>query len=149
MSDGLLTFGKVAELNLNANLVVLSACETAASASALSNRASGAEGASGALDGLIRAFITANARAVMATFWRVPVSDQSNELIARFYQTGRTASIGESLRAAQNELIRQPQWSHPYYWGAYFVVGDSAKTMLTGTVQAQVVTGGAHSGRSR
>ncbi len=148
-SDGLLTFGKVAELNLNANLVVLSACETAASASALSNRATGAEGASGALDGLIRAFITANARAVMATFWRVPVSDQSNELIAQFYRTGRTASIGEALRAAQNDLIRQPQWSHPYYWGAYFVVGDSAKTMLTGTAQAQVLAGEAHSGRSR
>ncbi len=148
-SDGLLSFGKVAELNLNANLVVLSACETAASAGALENRATGAEGASGALDGLIRAFITANARAVMATFWRVPVSSQSDELMAQFYRTGRTASIGEALRAAQNDLIRQPQWSHPYYWGAYFVVGDSAKTMLTGAAQASVMSGGAPGGRSR
>lgn len=141
-SNGLLTFSKVAELKLNANLVVLSACETSASASALSNRQAGAEGATGALDGLIRAFITANARSVLATYWRVPASEETEELMTIFYQTGRTSSIGEALRTAQAGLIRQKQWSHPYYWGAYFVVGDTAKTMLTAGRSAVIPAAG-------
>lgn len=135
-TDGLLSFGKVADLDLNANLVVLSACETAASASAIANRAVGAEGATGALDGLIRAFITAKARSVLATYWRVPATTDSENLMTAFYTTGRTGTIGEALRVAQTSLIKRPQSSHPYYWGAYFVVGDTAKTMLTGARSA-------------
>ena len=136
-SDGLLTFAKIATLNLNANLVVLSACETSASTDVVAiRRGSGGEEASGALDGLVRAFFTANARAVLATYWRVPATTQSEELMDAFYRTGRSASIGEALRMAQTTLIAQPRFSHPYYWGAYFVVGDTTKTMLTGTTPA-------------
>ena len=136
-SDGLLSFAKIATLNLNANLVVLSACETSASTNVVAiRRGSGGEEASGALDGLVRAFFTANARAVLATYWRVPATAQSEGLMGTFYHTGRTASIGEALRTAQTSLIHQPRYSHPYYWGAYFVVGDTAKMMLTGAVTA-------------
>lgn len=142
-SEGLLSFAKVATLDLNANLVVLSACQTAVSTGTVSNRQAGLEDASGTLDGLVRAFITANARAVLATFWSVPASDQSNELMATFYRAGRTGTIGEALRAAQTSVIRQPEFSHPYYWGAYFVVGDTAKTMLTGVKTARADTGAA------
>jgi CHAT domain-containing protein len=132
VSDGLLTFAKVARLRLDANLVVLSACETSSGTSQQTGRLSGQEDSTPTLDGLVRAFLSANARAVLATYWKVPAETESDELIGAFYRTGRTASIGSALREAQLTLIRQPRFSHPYYWGAYFVVGDGSKTMLTG-----------------
>lgn len=132
-SNGLLSYDKVAMLNLNANLVVLAACETSSGTEATAGRLAGQEDSSQAtLDGLVRAFISANARAVMATYWRVPATTQSDEMMAEFYGTGRSSTIGEALRVAQSKMIKNPKYSHPYYWGAYFVVGDSAKSMLSG-----------------
>lgn len=143
VSDGLLSFSEVGRLRFDANLVVLSACETAAGASNMTGRLAGQESSSASLDGLVRAFISANARAVLATFWSVPASVETDELIGEFYRTGRSNSIGTSLRAAQAKLIAQPKYSHPYYWGAYFVVGDSTKAMLSpGVVASQPATGG-------
>ena len=131
VSDGLLSFDEVARLRLNANLVVLSACETYAGASTEVARRRGLEDSTPALDGLVRSFIVANARAVLATFWRVPAIQQSDDLMAAFYGSGRSTSIATALHAAQKTLMDQPRYSHPYYWGAYFLVGDGAKSMLT------------------
>ncbi|MFC0202648.1 CHAT domain-containing protein [Novosphingobium soli] len=131
LSDGLLSFDEVARLQLDANLVVLSACDTAAGTSSRTALKAGLENASPALDGLVRSFIAARARAVMATFWAVPDSQETQNLMQTFYSTGRTAPMGNSLRVAQNQLIDTRRYSHPYYWGAYFLVGDGAKTMLT------------------
>ena len=132
-SDGLLSFADIAQLRLDANLVVLSACETAAGVSGLGGRLAGQDESAASLDGLVRAFITANARAVLATYWKVPAIAESEEFIRTLYATGRTSTIGTALRTAQTELIRDPTYSHPYYWGAYFLVGDASKTMLTKT----------------
>lgn len=131
VSDGLLSFDEVARLQLDANLVVLSACDTAAGTSSQTALKAGLENASPALDGLVRSFIAARARAVMATFWAVPDSQETQDLMQRFYTKGRTAAMSDALRTAQNQLIDTRRYSHPYYWGAYFLVGDGAKTMLT------------------
>lgn len=133
-SDGLLSFAEVAGLRLDANLVVLSACETASGVrnEALA-RQSGQEEAGSTLEGLVRAFLTANSRAVLATFWSVSANSETNDLIKTFYATARQRSIGGSLQAAQQQLMHQPQFSHPFFWGPYFVVGDSTKMMLSGT----------------
>jgi CHAT domain-containing protein len=131
LSDGLLSFDEVARLQLDANLVVLSACDTAAGTSSQTALKAGLENASPALDGLVRSFIAARARAVMATFWAVPDSQETQNLMQTFYTTGRTAPMGNSLKVAQNQLLDTRRYSHPYYWGAYFLVGDGAKTMLT------------------
>lgn len=133
LSNGLLSYDKIARLKLNANLVVLAACETSSGAEEIAGRLAGQEETSqAALDGLVRAFISANARAVIATYWRVPATSQADELMETLYGRGRTGTIGEALKAAQSQMIQNPKYSHPYYWGAYFVVGDSAKTMLSG-----------------
>ena len=129
--DGLLSFSEIASLRLDANLVVLSACETAAGVSGVGGRLGGQDESGATLDGLVRAFIAANARAVLATYWKVPAVESSDAFIRTFYAHGRTESIGASLRDAQREAIRQPATSHPYFWGAYFLVGDAAKTMLS------------------
>lgn len=133
-SDGLLSFDEIAKLRLDANLVVLSACDTASGVKdqALARR-SGQEEAGQTLEGLVRAFLTANSRAVLATFWQVSAEEETDQFIRTFYSAARARNIGGSLQDAQRALIVQPQYSHPFYWGPYFVVGDSGKMMLSGT----------------
>jgi CHAT domain-containing protein len=132
-SDGLLSFSEIAGLHLDANLVFLSACDTAAGVKdeALA-RQSGQEEVGSTLDGLVRAFLTANARAVMATYWQVSAEKEGQEFIRTFYSSGRTRPIGAALQDAQRELMHQAAYSHPFYWAPYFVVGDSSKAMLAG-----------------
>ncbi len=139
-SDGLLSLPEVAVLDLDANLVVLSACETASGVSGVGGRLSGQDESAATLDGLVRAFITANARAVIATYWQVPASQQTEDFIGRFYHAGRTETIGAALRDAQRSVIAKPDYSHPYFWGAYFLVGDASKSMLSGKVAASAAT---------
>ncbi|KPF69576.1 hypothetical protein IP88_11590 [alpha proteobacterium AAP81b] len=131
IADGLLSFDDVARLRLNANLVFLSACETAAGISTAQGRLAGQEDSSPSLDGLVRAFLAANARSVVATAWRVPDSKETNDLIGAFYRSGRSNGIADSLAIAQRTIIAQPNFSHPYFWGAFFVVGDGARPLLT------------------
>ena len=131
-SDGLLSFAEIAQLRLDANLVVLSACDTAVGVrdEAIA-RAAGQEDAGSTLEGLVRAFLTANARAVLATYWQVSAERESDEFVRAFYQQARTGTMGAALQAAQRDLIAQPAYSHPFYWAPYFLVGDSNKPMLT------------------
>ncbi len=139
-SDGLLSFDEIARLRLDANLVVLSACDTASGVSLGAARRAGQESGGATLEGLVRAFLTANARAVMATHWKVSAEAETAELFRAFYSAGRYLPIGTALQQAQRGLMDKPEWSHPYHWGAYFVVGDDTKTML-GTRQQQPAAG--------
>ena len=126
--NGLLQAWEIFEsVRLDADLVVLSACETAV------GREQGAEG----LIGLTRAFQYAGARTVAATLWKV--NDQTTaELMVRFYRHLRAGMHkDEALRAAQIELIRGPirvrndnghivekDASAPYYWAPFQLYGD-------------------------
>ena len=131
LSDGLLSFSEIARMRFDANLVVLSACDTAAGVSGSLGRLSGQDDSSGTLDGLVRAFITARARAVLATLWNVPATSDTEKLMQSFYSNGRNLKMGVALRAAQMQLISTPSSSHPYFWGAYVLIGDGSKTMLS------------------
>lgn len=98
---------------LNAELVVLSACETAR------GRLVDGEGNMG----LSRAFFEAGARRVVASFW--PVKDSSSAyFMGRFYQSllQHNKSPLYALQEAQRAVSNIPRWSHPYYWSsmAYF-----------------------------
>jgi CHAT domain-containing protein len=74
--------------------------------------------------GLTRAFQYAGARTVLASLWGV--SDESTAtLMQRFYaalKTGRNKD--EALRSAQLAMLHRPASSHPYYWGAFQLIGD-------------------------
>jgi CHAT domain-containing protein len=138
-SDGILSFAEIAKLHLNANLVVLSACDTASGVSNAEARAAGQEESGATLEGLVRAFLAANTRAVLTTYWPISDEGESEALIENFYRAGRTADIAIALKTAQTELMVVPKSSHPIYWGAFFVVGDASKMMLSG-VGAQSAT---------
>jgi CHAT domain-containing protein/tetratricopeptide (TPR) repeat protein len=113
--DGFLQAHEIYNLKLNADLVVLSACETAL----------GKEIRGEGLVGLTRAFMYAGAPRVVATLWRVPDSATA-ELMKQFY-TGMIRQglpPAAALRQAQVSLSREKQWSAPYYWAGFTLQGD-------------------------
>ncbi len=132
-SQGLLTFRQIFALTLNADTVILSACDTAGAASADVTRAAGiATGGNFALDGLVRAFVGAGGRGVVASHWPVPDDfDATSRLMDGLFKGGTTTPIGEALRQSQLRLMDDPVTSHPYYWAAFAIVGDAAKPMTT------------------
>jgi CHAT domain-containing protein len=133
-SDGLLSFKEIFALRLNADTVVLSACDTAGAATIEATRDAGvATGGNFALDGLVRAFVGAGARSVIASHWPVPDDfDATNRLMSGMFRSASTVAVGEALRTAQVRLMDDPLTSHPYYWGAFAVVGDATKPLTGG-----------------
>ena len=113
--DGFLRVHDIYNLNLPAELVVLSACETG-----LGKDVKG-EG----LDGLTRAFMYAGARRLIVSLWNVndkATAALMQRLYAGMLKSGKTPAA--ALRAAQIELMRTRQWSAPYYWAAFVMQGE-------------------------
>lgn len=130
-SDGLLSFGEIYGLKLDADLVILSACDTAGTASIAATREAGVtRGGGSALDGLVRAFIGAGGRAVIASHWPAPDDfNATEELISGMFRAEATTTIGAALSAAQLPLMDTAATSHPYYWSAFAIVGDGGQPM--------------------
>ena len=128
-SDGLLTFREIFDLKLDADLVILSACDTAGMATVAASREAGVTtGGNYALDGLVRAFTGAGARAVVASHWPVPDDfDATRRLIGGMIGSQPGQSLGDALAEAEGWLMDDAQTSHPFYWAAFVVVGDAAK----------------------
>ena len=126
-SDGLLSFAEIFSMRIDADLVILSACDTAGSATVGATREAGVSGGGDfALDGLVRAFVGAGGRTVLASHWPVPDDyDATQRLVVGLFDSGgiRTA---EALRRSQLGLMDQAETSHPFYWAAFAIVGDGA-----------------------
>jgi CHAT domain-containing protein len=134
-SDGLLRFAEVFDLNLDADLVILSACDTAGTAGAKATAEAGVEGGGGqALDGLVRAFIGAGGRQVIASHWPAPEEyDATKRLFGAFFASPPGASVGDALLAAQQKLMDDPQTSHPFYWSGFALIGDGERPLFSGS----------------
>jgi CHAT domain-containing protein len=115
--DGLLTASEVAQLRLNADWVVLSACNTAA----------GEKGNAEALSGLARAFFHAGARALLVSHWQVQ-SAAAVKLITRTFAGLRDRPDGggaEALRQAMLATMAEGgAMAHPAAWSPFVVVGE-------------------------
>jgi CHAT domain-containing protein/tetratricopeptide (TPR) repeat protein len=113
--DGFLRLNTIYNLRLSADLVVLSACQTAL----------GKEVAGEGLVGLTRGFMYAGARRVIASLWQV--SDVATaELMKKFYagMLQRQLPPAAALRSAQLEMAKDPRWSSPYFWAGFVLQGD-------------------------
>jgi len=113
--DGILEAWEIADMDLNAELVVLSACETA--------RGLVREGEG--LIGFAWAIFVAGCPSSLLTQWQV--ADKSTaELMAAFYRNWHSQKItkAEALQRAQLSLLRSNQWSHPFFWAPFVLVGD-------------------------
>src|SRR5262249_37385229 len=125
--DGLLTVEEILALKLNADWVVLSACNTAAGAD------TGAE----AVSGLGRAFFYAGSRALLATNWAVH-SESARELVSDVFRRQASdpgLSRAEALRQAMVALLDggtnkdeagriRFTYAHPFFWAPYSLIGD-------------------------
>jgi CHAT domain-containing protein/Tfp pilus assembly protein PilF len=113
--DGFLHTLEILSLHLNSELVVLSACESAR------GKLSRGEG----VVGLSRAFLACGARGTVASLWAV--SDESTSILMKdFYarMLGGKKTAGEALNDARVALMKQPKYSHPYYWSPFVVIGS-------------------------
>jgi len=131
-SDGLLTFAEIFDLKLDADLVILSACDTAGKASVSATREAGVTtGGDFALDGLVRAFVGAGGRSVVASHWPVPDDyDATKRLISGLFTAPAGTSTAAALRAAQSSLMTKAETSHPYYWSGFAIIGDGAAAVI-------------------
>lgn len=114
--DGLLEASEIAGLSLNADLVVLSACNTAA----------GDELGGESMAGLSQAFFHAGARNLLSTHWQVPSAATTKLMTGVFDRlaSDRSLNTATALRAAQLQLIGDPNTAHPFFWGAFTLMGD-------------------------
>jgi len=113
--DGFLQAADIYNLKLNADLVVLSACQTAL----------GKDVRGEGLVGLTRAFMYAGSSAVVASLWTVP--DRSTaELMRQFYRGMLVENLrpAAALRRAQIALWKDSRWTRPYYWAAFTLQGE-------------------------
>jgi len=126
-NDGLLDMGEVLELELNADWVILSACNTASSGDLSSD----------GLTGLTQAFFYAGARTLLVSLW--PVESSSTQLLTTsiFDAEKKHSGIGkaEALRQARLRLIKGKgyitdgaqafSYAHPIFWSAFIAVGEN------------------------
>ncbi|HEX3130175.1 MAG TPA: CHAT domain-containing tetratricopeptide repeat protein, partial [Thermoanaerobaculia bacterium] len=113
--EGFLGLDDIYNLDLRADLVVLSGCETAL----------GREMRGEGLVGLTRGFLYAGAARVLASLWQVQ-DRPATELMVRFYRALLQDRLppAAALRAAQLSLLRERRWRDPFYWGAFVLQGD-------------------------
>jgi CHAT domain-containing protein len=119
--DGLLEAWEIMQLDLKAELAVLSACETAR------GRVSAGEG----MIGLAWAFFVAGTPTTVVSQWKVE-SSSTTELMTAFHRA-RKANLARSqsafataraLREAELQLLRSQEYSHPFYWASFVAIGD-------------------------
>ncbi len=124
-SGGTLHRGDLEALDLGTELVVMAACDSAASRSPRSH----------SLDSLAAGFLAAGARAVVGSLWQQD-DEATAELMSRFYRillrdvAGRPAlghrSVAAALAVAQREMASTRRFAHPFYWSGFIVLGDGS-----------------------
>jgi CHAT domain-containing protein len=133
--DGLWQAREIRHTRLNADTVVLSACETG------TGRLQGQEG----VMNLARAFLTAGAKSVVASLW--DVDDRSTAtLMEDFYKyLAKGASVRDALRLSQLNFIKTyGDKANPYLWAGFEVIGDGTRTVVTTTKQSELQTTRTH-----
>lgn len=134
--DGRLEVHEVFGMQLAADLVVLSACETGVGSGALNDVPPGDDWIS-----LTRAFLHAGASHVVATLW--PVDDWATAaLMEQFYDaysSGRGASY--ALARAQRQLLMSSATAHPYYWAGFVVASGASARIFEGIPSARRMNG--------
>jgi CHAT domain-containing protein len=113
--DGFLRLHDIYNLNLPADLIVLSACNTAL----------GQDVRGEGLVGIVRGFMYAGAARVVASLRKVD-DEATAELMKRFYwhMLQKNMPAAAALRAAQVEMWQQKQWQSPYFWAAFVLQGE-------------------------
>jgi CHAT domain-containing protein len=113
--DGFLINSEIAELKLDADMVVLSACRTGETIQRYGEPVAG----------LALSLRAAGARRVVLSLWSVE-DDATADLMLRFYKplVKAGANYQQALSEAKRALIKQGQWAHPFFWSAFVLLGN-------------------------
>jgi CHAT domain-containing protein/Flp pilus assembly protein TadD len=113
--NGFLRLRDIYNLNLQVDLVVLSACDTGL----------GKEVKGEGLVGMVRGFLHAGAARVIASLWKVD-DEATAELMKQFYQEmlQKDMAPAAALRQSQVAMWQQRRWRSPFYWGAFVLQGE-------------------------
>ena len=112
--DGFLEAWEIMQLDLNAELAVLSACDTAR----------GRIGAGEGVIGLAWALFVAGCPTTVVSQWKVE-SSSTTELMLSFHRNLQSGSgKSEAMRQASMKLMLDKRYNHPFYWAGFIVVGD-------------------------
>lgn len=117
-SDGLLEASEIAGLKLDADLVVLSACNTGGGG----GKKLGGE----SLSGLARAFFQAGTRSLLVSHWQVDTV-ATTRLMTRVFENvaaQKSQHIARALQRSQIDMIAGKDTAHPFFWGAFTLVGE-------------------------
>lgn len=120
---------EVLDIKMDADLVILSACNTGGP---------GGEGGGEALSGLARAFFYAGARGLMVTHWAVDDAAAALTVADTLRRQQGGASSAASLRGAQMLILEEAgrsipaAFAHPYYWAPFVLIGDGRRTGTPG-----------------
>lgn len=112
--DGILYAEEIYGLDLNNELVVLSACETG----------TGEVRAGEGIIGLSRAFQYAGARSLLVSLWNVEDRSTAQLMIAFYEQLQAGESKASALKSAKHSLIRSGSYAHPRYWAPFVFIGE-------------------------
>jgi CHAT domain-containing protein/TPR repeat protein len=119
--DGLLEAWEMMNLDLNADLVVLSACETAR----------GRVGAGEGVIGMTWALFVAGCPRTVVSQWKVEASSTTALMVefhkgfkTRYGGPGPVVSTAEAMRQAALKMMKNPEYAHPFYWGGFVITGD-------------------------
>ncbi|MDP3768410.1 MAG: CHAT domain-containing protein, partial [Dehalococcoidia bacterium] len=124
-SDALLDSSEILNLKIDADLVVLAACDTGGAGAAVDR--TGLTGGGEALGGLTRAMIYAGSRSLIVSHWSIE-SESAVRLMTGLFASG-APSVGEALARSQAVLQADPRYAHPYFWAPFTLVGDAARPM--------------------
>lgn len=114
-NDGLLTASEIIKLKINSDLVILSACNTAAS---------DGDKNSEALSGLANSFFYSGAKSLLVTHWSV-ISDTSVNLMTDTFDflDEKNKDLSTALMKSKIKMLNNPETNHPIYWAPYTLVG--------------------------
>jgi CHAT domain-containing protein len=124
-NDGLLEAREIMDMRLNADLAVLSACETA------NGKIAPGEG----VMGMSWAFFVAGTRSMLVSQWKVN-SSSTSQLMVDFYQQSdlvqnrRDGTNASALRAAALKLMKDDRYRHPFFWASFVLVGVNQPSEL-------------------
>ena len=129
--DGILYVHEVMRLNLSANLLVMTGCETGL----------GRWRPGSGLEGISRAFLTAGVRSVVGTLWPVADSDATARLTSALYRNLASGMDGRgALQKAKLELLEGGAFADPFYWAPFILVGSPGPVHLQSRFQVASLT---------
>ena len=115
INDGILTVSEIEKLTLQSDVVILSACNTAA--------ADGSPNAGG-LSGLASAFFQAGTKSILVTHWNVETNSAVKLTTGMFDKMKKTKNLSQALHLSKMDILSNEETSHPLFWAPFVLIGN-------------------------